>query len=150
MGEYFNKLGQQVTDQLRADLQAKNLTGFGASIATGKLLDSIRYEATNEGLKVYALDYIYYLEKGRKPGKRPPVAALIPWVQARGLASNEKEVKSIAFLIARKIGEKGTTIFQNGGSDIVSAVVSQDLIQNVVMDIGAFVASRVTKIETLV
>lgn len=147
---YFDKLGRQVVDQLRSDLQSKNLTGFGASVATGQLLDSIRYEATAEALRVYALDYIYYLEKGRKPGKRPPSQVLIPWVIARGMADNEKQAKSIAYLIARKIGEKGTTIFQKGGSDIVSGVVSDDLIRQIVTDIGGMFATQITKMQTLV
>ena len=147
---YFDKLGKQIVDQLRADLQAKNLTGFGPSVATGELLNSIRYEVTEDALRVYAFDYIYYLEKGRKPGKRPPTAALIPWVFAKGMADTDKEARSIAFLIARKIGQKGTTIFQRGGSDIVSGVVSDDLIRQIMTDIGAMVGTQITKMQTLV
>jgi hypothetical protein len=147
---YFDQLGAKIVSQIRQDLVTKNLTGFGPSNATGRLSDSLRYEATNEGLRVYALDYIYYLEKGRKPGKRPPVDALIPWVKARGMATDDKQARSIAFLIARKIGENGTTIFQKGGSDLISAVVSDQMIQQVAIEVGTFLMGQITKVERIV
>lgn len=180
---YFDKLGRQVVDQLRADLQSKNLTGFGPSVATGQLLDSIRYEATAEALRVYALDYIYYLEKGRKPGKRPPFDPdstkygvkvrgenkgkprgdypnISEWIEsanrdgARARFSWNRATQagkaSIVAMIAGKIAKNGTTIFQKGGSDIVSGVVSDDLIRQIVTDIGGMFATQITKLQTLV
>jgi hypothetical protein len=52
--------------------------------------------------------YIYVLNYGRLPGKRPPPTdALVPWVMARGLATDEKHARQVAFLVARKIGRKG-------------------------------------------
>lgn len=47
-----------------------------------------------------------FVELGTKP-HMPPVAALIPWVQAV-LGVDAKRAPSVAFLIARKIASKGT------------------------------------------
>lgn len=47
-----------------------------------------------------------FVELGTKP-HMPPVAALVPWVQAV-LGVNAKDAPGVAFLIARKIAVKGT------------------------------------------
>lgn len=54
------------------------------------------------------LIYIYVLNYGRLPGKKaPPTKALVPWVISKGLASTPKDADRIAYLIARKIKERG-------------------------------------------
>lgn len=48
-------------------------------------------------------------ELGRKPGKRPPFAPILAWVQAKGIAKKWKvSEKSAVFLVRRKIGREGT------------------------------------------
>lgn len=46
--------------------------------------------------------------EGRKQGRQPPSEALIPWVRFKLGINDPKRVRSIAYLIARKIGRKGT------------------------------------------
>lgn len=55
------------------------------------------------------LEGVMYLG-GRKPGKRPPISAIEDWIIRKGLSPIEKNITTsqLAFLIARKIGEKGT------------------------------------------
>lgn len=51
--------------------------------------------------------YADVMERGRRVGaRRPPVAALIPWVQAKGFAS-DLPPRSAAFVLARSIQRKG-------------------------------------------
>lgn len=51
--------------------------------------------------------YPVVMEFGREPGSRmPPVEALEPWVR-RVIQPDKKDVRRIAFLIARSIGKKG-------------------------------------------
>ena len=64
------------------------------------------------------LDYWEALDKGRKPGKQPPINKIKEWLTypnpraklgLEGVSNvNIAEVNSLAFLIARKIGDKGT------------------------------------------
>ena len=50
------------------------------------------------------------LEKGRGAGKkRPPLEAIVSWVQRKGIASG-RELRHVAFLISQFRGEKGTQI----------------------------------------
>ncbi len=54
--------------------------------------------------------YIYVMNAGRPAGKkRPPSAALVPWVQSKGLADDLKTAQRIAYLIARAIQKRGVT-----------------------------------------
>ena len=46
-------------------------------------------------------------EEGRRPGRMPPVAALIPWVGSKLGVPPGDERRQVAFLVARKIGRRG-------------------------------------------
>lgn len=50
--------------------------------------------------------YPAVIERGRKPGSMPPSSALVRWVRIR-LKVPAKQAKSVAFLVARKIGRRG-------------------------------------------
>jgi hypothetical protein len=54
------------------------------------------------------LDSIYpsAMERGRQPGKMPPVEALMRWVELK-LGVPEADVRGVAFVIARSIARKG-------------------------------------------
>jgi hypothetical protein len=47
------------------------------------------------------------VEKGRRPGKAPPLGPIRRWVMQKRLALRPSVAQRIAFLIARKIGKKG-------------------------------------------
>lgn len=133
----LNEVGAKIVADLKNDIKSKSVTKYGAVNASGKLYDSIRYEVSGLSLKVFGEDYVYFLEAGRKPGRKPPKKAIREWIESKPSAQanfgwnglKEYEKNSIVFLIQRKIGEKGTTIFEQGGSDLVSAVVNRDVVK---------------------
>lgn len=53
--------------------------------------------------------YAPIVERGRRPGKMPPPKALLLWVVRKLGIADKKEARSVAFLVARKIGRIGTT-----------------------------------------
>lgn len=65
-------------------------------------------EAIYEPNKATIRGFVYLA--GRKAGKMPPIKALESWVKRKGIfnVKSEAQVRSIAYVIARKIGEKGT------------------------------------------
>lgn len=99
---------------------------------TASLRGSIDHHSFKRGNRHIAevfsagVPYAQPVEEGRKPGKMPPYRALILWVEkvilGRGKGqkagkSRRKAAASIAYLIARKIGKRGTKgahMFQKG------------------------------------
>lgn len=106
-----------------------------APVDQGRLRSSIYTEMDSDGLgatvgpSLPPIDIV--MEMGRKPGSRmPPISALIPWVhrhhmtpriigknviyqgvnvgRAAATSAYDRNVRSIAFLIARSIARKGT------------------------------------------
>lgn len=46
-------------------------------------------------------NYIDYIEKGRRPGKMPPISALKEWAQSRGISTDNSTLFAIANAIKR-------------------------------------------------
>lgn len=143
--EYLNKLGLELTDRLVKDIQTKRVTKYGAVNASGRLAKSVRYDVKNSTLTVYAEQYIGALEFGRKSGKKPPRDVIRKWIDEKGITPKDGISKdSLAFLIQRKIGEEGTTIWQQGGSDLVSGIFNDALTKEIENDFYNLIASEVT------
>jgi hypothetical protein len=86
-----------------------NLLRFG-KVNTGALRDSIRFNITPKGnIRFFFLQYGIFVESGRRAGaKQPPINPILKWIEERGITPDEGTSKrSLAFLIARSIGEKG-------------------------------------------
>ena len=87
-------------------------------IASGDLLNNIEYEVTRGDftytIYVKMKDYWYYVENGRKAGKRPPIKNILDWITIKPVLPRPNAKgklptpQQLAFLIARKIGEEGT------------------------------------------
>lgn len=97
-------------------LYRDNLT-LADAVASGDLAKSLKYEVKSGSsfvaVDVSLLDYWYYVEHGRKPGKFPPLNAIERWIRVRRIvpyANNGKvpTVRQLAYLIARKIARVGT------------------------------------------
>lgn len=93
---------------------------------TAKLIDSGITQENKDGTidVIFKSKYAYFVEFGRRAGKRPPLDQITEWVVKKGLADRfsiktQKRIKrdkgfdyralGIATLIANKIGKKGTT-----------------------------------------
>lgn len=137
--EILTLFGERIVAALKDDIKNRDIyiRQLGPVNASGKLADSIRYEVADGKLRIFGLHYIYYLENGRKPGKAPPRAAIKQWILDKGIlrSPKESELNSLAFLIQRKIADKGTCVWEQGGSDLVSGVVNEDLKNDLINEI---------------
>lgn len=84
-------------------------------VAFGILRNSITHQVSGSGLaiegRVFSSDVpvkVVSVETGRSPGRRPPMAPIEAWVNKK-LGISGKAGRSVAFLIARAIGRRGTT-----------------------------------------
>ncbi len=88
----------------------KDLKRFKSS---GGTENSLRSESTPTTGKVYAQKSIYYLMHGRKPGKFPPISAMLEYIRTKRIRPKGKTTeKQLAFLFARAIALRGTAIYQ--------------------------------------
>lgn len=93
----------------KLDAQGKN--------ASGKLSEGIQKEVRlrDGSIEVVLLleDYFKYVEEGRKPGRRPPTDRILDWIRVKPVIPREDSKgripteESLAYLIARKIGNEG-------------------------------------------
>ena len=95
-------IAEFIIDKMREELiaQGHNLTG--------NLINSLRYEVSNEYIKIYGVNYSAAMEKGIPAGTWVPVGALIKWVELRGIVSGSTEIKNVAFAIRHKIYQEGS------------------------------------------
>lgn len=105
------RLGSKIVRDLQGELYNSNIN------ASNQLSKSLRYIVRERrgglNFQIRGKHYWYYVDKGRKPGKQPPTRPLIKWIKQKGLAEkwnlNKKyKIESMAFVIARNIGLKGT------------------------------------------
>lgn len=85
--------------------------------------------------RIIGMHYTIQLQLGRKPGKFPPIRSIAQWIEDKGIAS-DIPIRSLAFLIARKIAEEGTRYFQQGGTDLVDGVVTPERIEAIIQRVG--------------
>jgi hypothetical protein len=118
-------------------------------VATGNLKNSIKsvIEKDNDGLQIIKLEafgkplentYAYWLINDRKPGGRPPVKDIEQWIRnkkdfkirdmktGRFLPKNEKNIKSVAYVISRSIGKFG---FKNKPENFIE-ISSKKIFEN--------------------
>lgn len=114
-------LASDIVDEARYLLDAEK------GNATKTLRGALRYwiKETKSGFRIAfgargaGAQYVRWVEEGRGPGRRPPMEPIRQWVRAKPLKLRnlktgrfqpltDQNVNSAAFLIARKIGEKGT------------------------------------------
>jgi len=156
--EALNESATLVVSELGKNLDESN------THASGSLSKSIKYKMFTRGNKIgYDItmnDYYEYVDEGRKPGKRPPIEPIVKWltypnVKAKlkgGNDSDFKDPKGLAYVIARKIHEKGTE-----GNDFFTDVVddsqfirrlNNDILDAAMLDAEAVLEEAFSTIQT--
>jgi hypothetical protein len=124
---------RQEFDDIATDLAAKHIElGMKAS---GRWLDSLEVQVSDDNAKLLANNYTRQLVNGRAGGSFPPIESIKQWIQDKGIQS-DIPVSSLAFLIARKIAREGTEYFKQGGTDLVESVITPQRIQRIIDLVG--------------
>ena len=99
------ELSKQITDALKKRFteQGHNVTGKGiASLET-----VVKSDLNGLVIQILGLDYMGKQDSGLPPGTKPDLRSLEKWVIARGLTSDMKAAKRIAFYIGRNMERIG-------------------------------------------
>jgi hypothetical protein len=73
--------------------------------ATGRTAAAIRDESGAEYARLLGPAHLRALRDGRRPGQRPPIQAIIEWLQAKRLQLNP-------YAVANNIAKRGTRLFR--------------------------------------
>jgi hypothetical protein len=107
---------------------------------TGSAIDSLEVK----GNTLLGNDYIFALDKGRKPGKFPPVKNIRDWVR-RKLGVKEREVNGVAYVIGRKISEDGTRIYNDPKEGIELDKKVESMLEELYKELPNYAAAEATK-----
>ena len=142
-------VAKELTDALREDILKKDLK------STGNLIQSINASniykvADGVTAEISAASYWSEVDQGQKPGTIVSIKSLEEWVankrqmrQELGLNTN-KQVKSFAVVVARKIKEKGTIKrFGYKGANFVRDVLNQQSINAIAEHLGEALGQRI-------
>ena len=149
IGTILQGYSKTITDALKKNLEKHD------SLATKALWQSVQVPITIFGstytLQIIMEDYWRWVDEGRKPGKMPPVDKIAQWIAHKGIPiraqvkatplkrKSKKTLservrsrqRSVAFLIARSIGKKGTR-----PTHFYSDVINEKFIADMKADIG--------------
>ena len=109
--EVLNKAARGLNEAAaRIVAEAKIKLKDNGSIATGMLRNSgsVRPQVDGTVDAGFYAEYAYWVEYGRKAGGMPPVKLIKEWVRKKHITSDEKEIDSMAFAIAKNIAANGT------------------------------------------
>lgn len=86
--DVFEERGNDAITRMRA----------GISDASGELAQSIDYKVKRDGNGIYTFSiemepYYYYVDKGRKPGKKPPLKNIEEYITNKGIDVNKEKEK---------------------------------------------------------
>lgn len=94
--------------------------------ATGKTVNSIRFESTEIRLKIYGRQAFSAIETGRGPRTSGDYQgfdeSMLEYMKARGIGSDlsEKKRKQLARFLSYKINKEGDQLFKSGGREVYS------------------------------
>lgn len=95
--------------------------------ASGQLQDTMRsvVNSTAKGFTITIIgkDYAKFVERGTPRGVKVSIEALSEWIETKGIATGDIDVKSLAFLIQRKIFKEGTIQFRENKKGFVEVML---------------------------
>lgn len=154
--EVLHRFGKYFMERAKQNLlqDGSNASGTLTNSFTFKVnIDDSYYEVT-----VTLEDYWYYVENGRKKGKQPPIDKIEEWIKVKhvvpevregadGSTSRVPTVRQLAFLIARKIGNEGTTgthFFSEAKKDTLS-YFKESIANAIREDMGEYVRNVIAE-----
>lgn len=129
-----------VKSLLEAETRARGI------VDRGKFAKSWKVEVGTPPLSARVVNtqpYAIVIEKGRRKGRRPPpVSAIEPWVRRKLIIGANQSVRSVAFAVARAIGERGIKARPILGDPAVMARTKKLVVSAVVAQVRKSITTR--------
>lgn len=138
----LNNYGKSTVDSMRSILIS------AGKDATGNLVNNISfiitYNQEDISIEFSMPEYGVFVDKGRRPGKQPPISAILPWLKIKGIP------ESAAFPIARNIGRFGiqpTPFFETSIEKNKESLI-RDLETAIAQDIESYIVNKLKNANT--
>lgn len=128
-----NKTAREIlNDELTAlkERIASNIMSAGMN-ASGRTIASMRVEVNENEGTLFGRRAFEVLESGRRPGKVPKGFYQIIYQWAIDKRIRVRNLKSFAYLTARKIAREGTLLYREGGRNDIYTPEIRKCIENV-------------------
>lgn len=166
ISKVLNEFGKEVTENAKINIRFKKLANKGKNKINneGDLAKSVKYNVkvmpNSFSFFIEMEDYGEWVDKGRKPGKGIPVDKLMGWIKTKPvrlrdlktgqfLGKTESRMKSLAFLINRKIKEKGiaATNFLTDPFNKAFQDLPDDIIEAFGLDVEQFIETSLSELN---
>lgn len=107
VAEELDRLAQEIATLLERLASEETPEGATGQLR-GTAFAEVRGVPARQVILEWPAPYAEYALRGRRPGKMPPPEALKSWVEKVLGISGDQAVRAVAFLVARKIGRRGT------------------------------------------
>lgn len=144
-----NKTAREIlNDELTAlkERIASNIMSAGMN-ASGRTIASMRVEVNDNEGTLFGRRAFEVLESGRKPGKVPKGFYQIIYQWAIDKRIRVRNLKSFAYLTARKIAREGTLLYREGGRNDIYTPEIRKCIENVRKRGIAMIQSQIQTIK---
>lgn len=116
--------------------------------ASGSFSKSLRVEILEQSGTVkgtlYGAHHSLFVDDGRGAGKQPLRSVILKWINDKNITLKDNISKdSLAFLIARKIGREGWRPKNRYPNGVISSVINNDSIKELIVSLGANVKIQV-------
>lgn len=128
--EFVRKKLEEINELIKEDMKIKGLD------ASGTASKSLNVRQRGLVLSSVGADYFEYINRGRPPGKYPPLEAIERWVDF-------KDPTISAFAVARTIAKKGTRIYRNRSLGIELEKKNKALTESMNKEFPAFLRNLV-------
>lgn len=110
--------------------------------ATGEWRENLHVESGMNSVSIMGRQYTEQLTNGLEPGHLVPIPALQEWAKAK-FGLNDQAALSAAFAVREKIKQKGTTWYEQGGSNLIEVLQEPRTLQYINDELGAIAQVRI-------
>jgi hypothetical protein len=137
MEELLRYTAQKIVTDIQNEFDRKRVND------TGKGKASLSYRIEGNTIIIEGLARVMFLEFGRRPGGFPPIDVIQAWVE-RKLNVDPEKSRGVAFVIARKIAEKGTDILTYRSKGLQIELLIADINDRFLSEVTAHMAETIT------
>ncbi len=147
--DFESELHQRLDEKWQEMLDKYRQLGLKA---TGNWEDIGGPETENQGFsisgRIIVAHYTVQLSEGRKPGKFPGKnwkENIGDWVDAKNNIPQGMTRNQWIFLVARKIAIEGTEIYKRGGTELISATITPEWIEEMKELFKDFMSAKINE-----